>query len=342
MPLPVLSASQPRSIAPDRVARPPAWRSRPDTGPHVAILLFGCPDASPDDVVAAVRGYRTVLPRAGLFLFGRDIPATVASAAAGAGATVRPLPFGSGGTAIRRMLAEVDADVYILAHGANPDDVCLAPLILSEIDGHGCDLVDVSRFGDAPGRDAGDRLLATAVEFLFGRGGDLLSSDFKACSRRFAVSYRAAGAGRDRPAALDMPLHALRMRLPTGSVTALASQPTVPRTRGAADWAALLALIGGLLVEQRPRRVLGLGGIGLVAMGIAIALPTLSVHGGQAALPLCASTVSALALMGCGGLLGVAGAALDSLTSARQEVARVGVDAIPRRAERARPQSSVS
>ena len=344
MPHPVLTASQPHPVAPlrDTVARPPAWQHRRDPGPDVAILLFGCPDASADDVVAAVRGYRTVLPRATLFLFGRDVPEAVGRAAAAAGATVRPLPPGVGGAAVRRMLAEVDADVYILAHGANPDDVCLAPLILAEIDQRGCDLVDVSRFGEAPGRDAGDRLLARTVEFLFGRGGDLLSSDVKACSRRFAVSYRAGGAGRDRPAALDLPLHALRLRLPTGSVTALGTMPAMPRTRGASDWAALLALVGGLLVEQRPRRVLGFGGLGLVAAGVAVALPALAVHGGQATLPLCASTLSALALVGCGGLLGVAGAALDALASARQEVARVGVAAIPRRAERPRPQSSVS
>ena len=344
MPHPVLSASKPHPIVPvpDRVARPPAWQARPDSGPEVAVLLFGCPDASPDDVVTAVRGYRTVLPRAALFLFGREIPAAVGRAAEGAGATVRPLPPGVGATAVRRMLFEVDADIYILAHGANPDDVCLAPLILAEIDERGCDLVDVSRFGEASGRDAGDRLLASAVEFLFGRGGDLLSSDFKACSRRFAVSYRAAGSGRDRPPALDLPLHALRMRLPTGSVTALASMPARPRARGLADWASLLALVGGLLVEQRPRRVLGLCGLGLVAAGIGVALPALAVQGSEATLPLCASTVSALVLMGCGGLVGAAGAALDALASARQEVARVGVDAIPRRGERTRPQSSVS
>ncbi len=334
MPHPVLSALKADRPAPQppRTARPEAWRSPPATGPEIAVLLTDCAD-----VVAAVRGYRTVLPRARVLLYGDALASDLCSAAEAAGALVRHVPPGRRGALVTRMLADVDADIYILAHGAGPEDVCLAPLIVAEIEERERDLVDVSRFVDAPGRDVGDRLLSRCVDFLFGRGGEALSSEFKACSRRFALSYRAAGSGRDpaRAPALDLSLHALRMRLPLGHVTALAAGPVGPRSgRGLADWVALGRLIAILLVEERPRRVLGLAGLALVAAGIGAMLPALSIHDGWATLPHGAATLLGVLLMGCGALVGTAGVALDSLTSARQDIARVAVSAIPRRAER--------
>lgn len=334
---PVPSVSRPDTIAPPRgrVARPEQWRVHPDPGPEVAVLLTGRGDAA-----AAARGYRTVLPRAGLFLYASDLSPAACRAAEEAGATVRHVAPAGRDALVRRMLAEVDADIYILADGASPDDVCLAPLIVAEIGQRGCDLVDVSRVAQGPAGDAGDRLLALTVEFLFGRGGDMLTSDFKACSRRFAASYRTTRAWqttrawRDRASALDLSLHALRMRLPTASVAALAAVPRPPSHRSPAEWGALLALISSLLVQERPRRVLGLLGLAIVALGLCVALPRLTIHGWRAALPLDPSTLLALALVACGGLVGATGAALDSLASARQEVTRLGVGAMPRRAER--------
>ena len=245
------------------------------------------------------------------------------------------------------MLADVEADIYILAHGTGPEDVCLAPLIVAEIDGGERDLVDVSRLSGPPRGDAGDRLLSRAVDFLFGQGGDILASDFKACSRRFARSYRGAGAGagRERAAALDMALHALQMRLPVGRMTALsAGRPAgqAAPARTAMGWADLLRLIGRLMVEERPRRVLGLCGLAVVAAGIAAALPPLTIYRWRGTLPLGPATLLSLALMAAGACIGATGAALDALAAARQEVARVGVESIPRRAERQPPQSSVS
>lgn len=336
---PVLSTLRPVPPAapPGRVVRTAAWAARPDSGPAVAVLITAC-----RDIAATVRCYRTLLPTAEVVLYGDDLPPETIAAGEASGATVRVVPASGRNALVRRMLAEVDADIYILAHGAGPDDACLAPLIVAEIGDRDQDLVDVSRLGggDLAG-DAGDRLLARTVDFLFGRGGDMLASDVKACSRRFAVSYRAVGSGdAGLASAPDLALHALRLRLPVCSVAALGRGPAADRTcpaRTIAGWMALLGLVGRLLVEERPRRVLGLTGLALVAAGIATALPALTIDQWRATLPLCPATLVALALMGGGAGVGAAGAALDSLAAARQEVKRVGVAAIPRRAEPRRP-----
>ncbi len=326
-----------RDAASKPVARPARWSARPDAaGPEVAVLLTGC-----GDVAAAVRGYRTVLPRAQAWLYGSDLSAAERTAAEAAGAGVRAVPPSSRDALVRRMLAEVDADIYILAHGAAADDVCVAPLIVAEIDA-GRDLVDVHRLAGSPARDAADRLLGRTVDFAFGGWGDIIDSDFKACSRRFALSYRRTTPrdGSDAASARDLALHALRLRLPVGRVAALgAGQPDAgrPAPRGLGGWASIIGIAARLLVEERPRRVFGLLGIALVAFGVAAAAPELRVHHWRGTLLPGPRTLAALALLAAGAALGVAGLLLDTLASARQEVRRLGAAAIPRRAERRRP-----
>ncbi len=339
-----LSMRQPVSPAPasDRVSRLVTRPESADFGPKVAILVTAC-----RDIASTVRGYRTVLPLSSIFLYGSDLAPETVVVAQAAGATVVAVPHGPRNALVRRMLAEVDADIYLLAHGAGPEDACLAPLIVAEIDTLGRDLVDIAPYDVRRLDDAGDRLLARTMDFLFGRGGAMLTSDSKACSRRFALSYRASASGADprNAAALNLTLHALRLRLPVGSVASLGASPlgqasASPRTLS--DWIKLLGLIGRLLIEERPRRVLGLIGLSVMAAGVMAGLHGLTVHGWQATLTESRSTVLAMVLLAAGAVVGAAGAGLDSLAAARQEVKRVGVEAIPRRAERVSAQSSVS
>ena len=336
-----LSAHVPRSrdAGPSRAATPAAWVRRPeDVGPEIAVLLTGCRDPA-----AAVRAYRTLLPRAQLWLFGSDLAPADRAGAEAAGAGVRSVAPSPRDALVRRMFTEVDADIYILAHGTGAEDACVAPLIVAEIDA-GRELVDVRRSCADRAGDAADRFLGRAVDFAFGGGGDVLESDFKACTRRFALSYRrtAPRGGSDATSARDLALHALRLRQPVGRVTALAagkSERGPSKPRGAAAWLAVLGTVVRLLMEERPRRVFGLIGIALAAAGIAVAAPELKIHRWHAVMTPGSRTLAAFALLGAGAVVGAAGVLLDSLASARQEVKRLGVAAIPRRAER---QSSVS
>lgn len=327
--------SRGRDAAPSRIARPAAWSSRPEAaGPEVAVLLT---DAG--DVAALVRGFRTVLPRARICLAGPSLSAEAQAVAEAAGADVLPAAPSARDALVRRMFAEIEADIYILAHAAGTDDACLAPLIVAEIEA-GRDLVDVRRLSAIPAGDGAGWLLSRTVDFAFGGWGDLLHSDFKACSRRFALSYRRTTPpeGADDASARDLALHALRLRLPVGRVTALGSgrsdAASAPPPRRA-DWAGTLRIVARLLVEERPRRVFGLLGLGLMALGLAASVPDLVIHHGRTVLPHGAATVASLGLMASGAALGVTGVLLDSLASARQEVRRLGAAAIPRRAQRA-------
>ena len=333
---PLLSAPAPRraGAVPSRIVRPAAWTSRPEAAvAEVAVLLTGR-----GDVAAMVRGYRTVLPRAQVWFYDFDLSAEERASAEAAGVAVRSVPRCGRDALVRRMFAEVDADIYILAPAWGAHDACLAPLIVAEVEA-GRDLVDVRAVSSGSAPSIGDRLLVRAVDFAFGGWGDTVHSDFKACSRRFAMSYHRT-APRGGQSARDLALHALRLRLPVGRVTALeAERPDVVSVPppGVAGWAALLGTIVRLLVEERPRRILGLAGLGLMALGIASAAPGLEFRHWRGTLLPGPRTLAAAASLAAGFAVAAAGVLLDTLAAARQEVGRLGAAAIPRRAERGTP-----
>jgi hypothetical protein len=337
--MPVLTATKPVAVplGSATVMRPAAFRQPIPAlrAPDVAVVLTNW--SSPDPITAAVRGFRTVLPGADVFFYHGGCRPDCAVAAETAGAASRLAVAANPNGLLRRVFAEIDADIFILADGERCDP-CLAPVIVAEIENRDRDFVNVARLrmaGD-PAPDGGERLLDWTTNFLFGRGGTDMRAGYKGCSRRFARSYQAETG--DLDAALTLTLHALKLRMPLGEVAAV-GRPSPPLQMGtgrdARSAVKLLRLVAFLLVNERPRRVFGLAGLALVAAGIAVALPLLEIHDWHATLRFCPASCVSLGLMGSGAALGIAGTALDILAQARQEVQRLGYLAIPRRADRA-------
>ncbi len=336
--MPVLTATKPvaESRSSATVTSPAAFRQPMPVRrvPQVAVVLTGW--SAPGPLAAAVRGFGTVLPGADVYFYHGGCEPDCAAAAETAGAVSRLAVAANPNGLLRRVFAEIDADIFVLADGERCDP-CLAPLIVAEIENRDRDFVNVARqrlSGD-PAPDVGERVLDWAADFLFGRGGTDMMSGYKGCSRRFARSYQAETG--DLDAALTLTLHALKLRMPLGEVAAV-GRPSAPWQTGSGcdtrSVVRLLRLVGWLLVNERPRRVFGLAGLALLAAGIVAALPFLAIHDWHATLRLCPASCLSLGLMGSGAALGMAGTALDILAQARQEVQRLGYLAIPRRADR--------
>lgn len=336
--MPVLTATKPVAVprGPATVARPAAFaaQSRAVPAPDIAVVMTR--SSAPDRIAAAIRGFGTVLPGAEIFFYHDGCRPDCAAAAETAGAVSRLVVAASPNGLLRRIFAEIDADIFILAD-ADRSDPCLAPAIVAEIESRDRDFVNVARLRMSvdPQADLGARLLDWTVDFLFGRGSTDMMSGYKGCSRRFARSYQAETG--DLDTALTLTLHALKLRMPIGEVAAI-DRPSPPRQPVTRDdpraLARLLRLVAWLLVNERPRRVFGLAGLALVAAGVAAALPLLEIDHWHATLRLCPASCLSLGLIGSGAALGMVGTALDMLAQARQEVQRLGYLAIPRRADR--------
>jgi len=96
-----------------------------------------------------------------------------------AGTIVRSVPVLGKGNVIRRMFAEVDASVYVLADGDGTYDAAASPTLVRRLRQHHLDMVVGLRLDEGDTANAyrrghrfGNCLLGGVVRWLFGSGAD--------------------------------------------------------------------------------------------------------------------------------------------------------------------------
>jgi glycosyltransferase involved in cell wall biosynthesis len=144
---------------------------------------------------------------------------TVAMARA-AGAVLRSESH-KGKAMVRRMFADIDADVFVLVDGDGIYDAAAAPVLVTKLLEENLDLVNGARVpagGEAfsPGHRVGNWFLTTLVRAIFDWQFKDIPPGYKVLSRRFVKSFPAMSTGFDLPLdtafqALLMPHHPNRM-----------------------------------------------------------------------------------------------------------------------------------
>src|SRR5262245_46432583 len=96
--------------------------------PSVAVLIPCYNEAA--SIATVVRDFRRVLPTASIFVYDNDSTDGTAEIARRAGAIVRRELRRGKGNVVRRMFADIDADVFVLVDGDNTyDPGCVNSLI---------------------------------------------------------------------------------------------------------------------------------------------------------------------------------------------------------------------
>ena len=78
-------------------------------------------------VRSVVRDFRAALPNASIYVFDNNSTDNTSDVARAAGAVVRQVGYQGKGNVIRRMFADIDADVYVLVDGDDTYDAASAP-----------------------------------------------------------------------------------------------------------------------------------------------------------------------------------------------------------------------
>ena len=147
-----------------------------------------------------VADFRAALPGATIHVYDNNSTDGTAAAARGAGAVVRREGLQGKGHVVRRMFADVEADIYILVDGDDTYDAAAAPAMVARLLADGLDMVVGTRAADIaaayrPGHRLGNRALTGMVAAIFGdRVRDMLSG-YRAFSRRFVKSFPALATG---------------------------------------------------------------------------------------------------------------------------------------------------
>jgi glycosyltransferase involved in cell wall biosynthesis len=286
-------------------------------------------------ITQTIAGFRAALPGATIYVYDNNSRDRTAELAHAAGAVVRTERQQGKGNVVRRMFADVDADVYVMADGDLTYDPKAAPEMVRMLVDEQYDMVVGTRQHEVAeayrgGHVLGNRLFTGLLSSLFGRSFTDIFSGYRVFSRRFVKSFPVLSAGFEIET--EMSVHALELRMPVGEVeTAYGARPegSASKLSTYRDGWRILKTIGTLYRVERP--VLFYGSIGALfwLTAIILAIPLVITYLDTGLVPRFPTAILATGLSIIGVLCFFAGLILDTVTRGRREVRRLAYLAYP-------------
>ena len=186
---------------------------------RIAVLVPCYNEATAIGTVVA--DFRKVLPSASIHVYDNNSRDGTFEAAQAAGAFVRREPNQGKGNVVRRMFADIDADIYVLVDGDATYAAPSAPTMIARLLDEGLDMVvgarvDQSQEAYRLGHRTGNRLLTGFVAEVFGATFSDMLSGYRIFSRRFVKSFPVLSGGFEIET--ELTVHALELGLPVAEV----------------------------------------------------------------------------------------------------------------------------
>jgi glycosyltransferase involved in cell wall biosynthesis len=278
---------------------------------------------------SVVRDFRKALPNATVYVYDNNSTDRTVEVAREAGAIVRTETLQGKGNVVRRMFADIEADVFVMTDGDNTYDASAAPMMVKKLLDEGLDLLNGKRIHKdteayRPGHQFGNTLLTSLVAMIFGKRFDDMLSGYKVFSRRFAKSFPSLSGGFEIET--ELTVHALELRMPVAEIeTAYGARPEGSESKLSTftDGYRILKMIGILIKEERPLQFFSsIAGL-ITIMAIIISIPVITTYIDTGLVPRLPTAVLAMGMILIGFLSLVCGLILDTVTRGRQELKRL-------------------
>ena len=301
--------------------------------PRIAVLL---PCFNEElSIGATVAGFRKALPDAAVYVYDNNRADRTCEIAASEGAIVRTESQQGKGHVVRRMFADVDADIYIMADGDLTYDPAAAPAMVAMLVGDHLDMVVGTRKHEEKaayrgGHVLGNRLFTGLLARLFGRSFSDIFSGYRAFSRRFVKSFPVLSQGFEIET--EMSVHALELRMPVGEVeTAYGARPegSASKLSTVRDGWRIFRTIVTLYRIERPVLFYGLTGALLLVAAILLAVPLVMTYIETGLVPRVPTAILVTGMTIVAVLCFFAGLILDTVTRGRREMRRLAYLAQP-------------
>jgi glycosyltransferase involved in cell wall biosynthesis len=277
-------------------------------------------------VAAVVAGFRSALPVAAIYVYDNNSTDRTAEVARQAGAEVRSERRQGKGHVVRRMFADIDADIYVLADGDATYDARSAPRLIARLVEDHLDMVVGLRVDQAEaayrrGHRTGNWMLTHFLSSVFGQAFKDILSGYRVFSRRFVKSFPVLSDGFEIET--ELTVHALELALPVAEI----ETPYYARPEGSFSklntWRDGFRILGTILKLYRSEKPLrfftGIGAfLALVAIGLAI--PIFITYLELGIVPRLPTAVLSTGLMIVAMLSISSGLVLDTVTRGRREI----------------------
>ncbi len=285
------------------------------------------------DVVAS---FRAALPQAKIFVFDNASTDATSQRAVAAGATIVNVPNPGKGNVVRRIFADVEVDIYVMADGDGTYDAKRAPEMIDRLIDDRLDMVvgarkpagsgQIYRFGHS----FGNRLLTGTVAKIFGDGFSDMLSGYRVFSRRYVKSFPALSRGFEIET--ELTIHALELRAPYAEIeTDYGARPEGSQSKLSTykDGARIAKAILRLLIRERPRQVNLLMAFSMVIASLALGLPIVIEFLQTGLVPRFPTAfLSGMIMLGAM-LMAITAVILDSVVTGRSEAKRLTYLSIP-------------
>lgn len=300
--------------------------------PRVAVLV---PCYNEEAAIGKViRDFHEALPEAAIYVYDNNSRDQTMAKAREAGAIVRSEQRQGKGNVVRRMFADIEADIYVLVDGDDTYDAGAAPRMAASLIAAGADILTARRIHTEaaayrPGHVLGNRLLTGLAALLFDvRLTDMLSG-YRVMSRRFVKSFplTAQGFGIET----ELTIHAVRLMMPMLEMdTRYKERPSgsISKLNTWRDGFRILTTIGYLVREERPLVFFSFFFLLLAAVSLIIGTPVVTEYLRTGQVPRLPTAVLATGLMLLAFLSLTCGLILDTVTRGRWELKRMAYLAI--------------
>ncbi len=277
-------------------------------------------------IAKVVQDFQAALPTATIFVFDNNSTDNTADAACRAGAQVLRETRQGKGFVVRRMFADVDADVYVLVDGDATYHAASAPAMIERLVSDRLDMV-VGRRRDAQaaaypaGHRSGNRLFSSFVAFVFGAAFNDILSGYRVLSRRFVKSFPLMSRGFEIET--ELTIHALELELPVAEIETpyyARQKDSISKLSTWKDGLRILRTMMGLFRAERPLVFFSAIVAVLAAASIASAVPLMVTYLETGLVPRLPTAILCTGLMLVAFLCVASGLVLDTVTRGRREM----------------------
>jgi glycosyltransferase involved in cell wall biosynthesis len=286
-------------------------------------------------IAKVVADFRAALPDATVYVYDNNSRDQTSARAAQAGAVVRVEMRQGKGNVVRRMFADIEADIYVLVDGDDTYDAGASPRMIAGMIENGADLMTARRIHTEasayrPGHVMGNRMLTGLTALLFRVHLSDMLSGYRIFSRRFVKSFPFTAEG--FAIETELTIHAVRLMMPMSEMdTRYKERPvgSVSKLNTYRDGFRILGTIFYLMREERPLMFFSVVAALFAAVAVIIGAPVVSEYFQTGLVPRLPTAVLATGLMVIAFLSLTCGLILDTVTRGRWEAKRMAYLSIP-------------
>jgi glycosyltransferase involved in cell wall biosynthesis len=304
-----------------------------NAAPKIAVILPCYNEAAA--IAQTVAGFRASLPEAVIYVYDNNSSDATCTVAAQAGAIVRREKMQGKGNVVRRMFADVDADIYIMADGDATYDASAAPGLVKQLIDENLDMIVGARKSEVEaayrrGHRFGNAMLTAMLAQLFGQSFSDILSGYRVFSKRFVKSFPVLSSGFEIET--EISVHALELNMPVAEqVTTYAARPEGSESKLSTyrDGWRILKTIIRLFRYERPLAFFGVVASFFAATAIGLAAPLAVTYFDTGLVPRLPTALLSTGLAILSAMSMMCGLILDTVVRGRLEVRRLAYLAYP-------------